>query len=664
MFKKKYTSKEAQTVGKSNVKALKADVLDIIGHDNGELFDLIVGKKDTVTKGKYQCGPGASAFAYFVNDVPFFISVDRLSDEEQTLISEDRGSRYPVIPTVFFFLRLHQLLADRKEQWRHLISEAGTTVTCFGPTSRFLLSGAHLMMPGILRAHANKPAAEGQVAFIFTNGVEIPYAIGFVTSNLISQKDSGVGVYVVQCFRDNLWQDHENRFLTNYSLSSQAALIPVAFGDSEVVGEAADVAKSDEPADISGETAEATENAPAEEEETVATSTLFEDEDSVLTFCLCETVRQMSRATLPMPLPQFTSVVVRSYPRDGAHAGSIQFKDTKYKRALPFFQKFPELLVIAETSPGVHSVMTVNKSAAVMREHKKKYSVFLETVQREACEHESRVLQAKLLESGTAVFRQNIVSAGVFYAASRDLDEDLVRILLLGEELNIPENVRFPTLEQVMSGTAPTYEPTPVDEGVFDELYTRKTLVDNLKKYILAHTLLVVSTAGKGEMPTVKINDVLSKMFTSKSYAPELALNQVEEGMLKLFRTKHEILLQTTVEGSTLASENLVPKRIIKAGMLPKVNVWAEKATGNKYVTIVRNLESFGFDLNLLSRQWKKQFSSSCSVVDPSTDMKNLKSGTKIPLEIHLQGNSAPKVEAALLNEANLPASALVSKKP
>lgn len=670
MFKKKYTIKEAQSVGKSNVKSLRADVLAEIGKDNGDLFDLIVGKKDTVTKSKCQCGSGASAFVYFVNEVPFFISVDRMSQEEQSVISEERVSGFSVVPTIFFFLRLHQLLDDKKEQWMHLIGEAGAAVTCFGPTSRFLLSGAHLMMPGILKVQSSTPLVEGQLALIYVSGLNVPYAVGFVTRNLVLRKGVGVGVYVAHCFQDNLWQEHENRFLTNYSLSSQAALIPAQFGESEIQEETLNAplpAEVEEPANENNDAeinSESDENKHPDGSSATKAAEFFSDEDAVLTFCLCEAIRQLSRTDLPLPLPQFTSAVVRSYPRDGAHVSPIQFKDTKYKRALPFFQKFPDLLTIAEVSPGVHSVMSVNKSALVMREHKAKFTEFIETVHRDACENEARALQSKLLESGTAIFRQSIVSAGVFYVASRSLDDDLVRVLLLGDELNIPDGVRFPTLEQVMNGTVPKYEPLPIDDSVFDELYTRKALVDHLKKYIQAHSLLIVSTGGKGEMPKVKLDITLSKIFTSKCGASELPLNQAEEGMLRLFKVKHQVVLQTLVEGSALASENLVPKTILKSGNLPKVNVWAEKVTGNKFVTIVRNLESFGFDLNLLARQWKKQFSSSCSVVDPSVEMRNLKSGTKIPLEIHLQGSLAPKVEAALLNEANFPPSALVSKKP
>ncbi|KAG5479075.1 hypothetical protein LSCM1_02922 [Leishmania martiniquensis] len=663
MFKKKCTSKEIQSVGKSDVKKLKTDVVDVIGQDKAYVLDLVLGKKDMVTKRKYFCGLGSSVSTYSVNEVPFFISIDRLSEEEQAIITPAKRFSGRVVPTVFFFLRLHQMLAEKGDEWTAVVNECGVAVICRGPTSRFLLSGAHLMMPGIFGTRKNTSVRVGDVALIYSFGVDVPYAVGIVTSCMTAKQDVGVGVFVVQCFRDNLWQEFENRFVINYGLSSQTPLIPSEFEAEEVCEKQLEVgaeAKTSQETDydvLDDDTAEL-KYAPC-----VGYTDAFSEEETMLNFCLCQAVVQVPHSLLPMTMQQFTNIVVHSYPRDGAHTSAIQFKDTKYKKAIAFFRGFPDLLKLNETSPGVYCVTEVNKSADVIREHNALYADFLNTKHREGCGEEARVLQAKLLADGTGVFSQSIVSASVFYAAPRDLEDDLIRVLLMGEEPRIPHDGRFPTIEQVATGTAPFFTKTPVNDSVFQELYTRKKLVDNLKKYIKLHNLLVVDELEKGKIPSVKMNDTLSMMFTSKTYAPEMPLCQVEQRMLSLFRLKHEIELQTVVEGSPLATDNLLPKRIIKNGPLPKVNLWSEKSTNNKFITIVRNLESFGFDLQLLADQWRKQFSTSAGVVDPSTKMKNLKSGTKIPLEIHLQGNLQLKVSAALLKEANLPPSQLVCKK-
>lgn len=663
MFKKRYTAKEGQSVGKSDVKKLRSAVLDVIGKENADRFYLMVGKKDTVTKRKYQCGPGSSAFVYSVNDVPFFVSVDVVSEEEQDTITHANRFSFPMVPTVFFFLRLHQLLADKPAEWASVVADAGAAVVCRGPTSRFLLSGAHLMMPGVLSVQKKSRLDVGDMALVYSVGVDVPYAVGIVTHSMAAKQEAGVGVFVLQCYRDNLWQEYENRFVTNYSLSSQTPLIPSAF-------EADEVCES-YPAPVAaaaGERSPINENEDGESgdenvEPAADYAAIFADEDAVLTFSLCEGAKQVSASQLPLPMPQFTSLVVHAYPRDGAHTSAIQFKDTKYKKALAFFQNFPELLTIEETSPGVHSVTKLSRSADIMKKHNSAYADFLATVHRDGCDKEARALQAKLLADGTGVFRQHIVSATVLYAAPRDLDDDLARVLLLGEELNIPRDALYPTIEQVTTGTVPVYEKSVIGDNVLQDLYTRKTLTDNLTHYMKAHSLLVVSETDKSELPRVKIDGILAMMFSSKAYAPELPLDQAKQAMLGLFRPKHEIVLQTTVEGSSLASDNLIPRRIIKNGALPKVHVWSEKATNNKFITVVKNLEAFGFDLQLLADQWKKQFSTSSSIVDPSADMKNLKQGTKIQLEIHLQGNLQVKVEATLLKDANLPPMQLVSKK-
>ncbi|GET88547.1 hypothetical protein, conserved [Leishmania tarentolae] len=663
MFKKKCTPKEAQSIGKTDVKKLRADVAIVIGKDNVDKFDLVIGKKDVVTKRKYACGSGSSAFAYFVNDVPFFISIDRLCKQEQDAITQADSFRFLVVPTVFFFLRLHQLLAEKADEWKSFVNEGVVSTVCRGPTSRFLLSGAHLMMPGILSTRKKTPIVVGDVALIYSLGVDIPYAVGIVTSNMSEQRDAGMGVFVVQCFHDALWQEFSNRFITNYSLTSQSPLIPSEFGEDEVCEKLSDVGSATQENENSGNEVSSKKVAEAKEAPDVDFADIFSDEDTMLKFCLCEAVKQVSNSLLPMPITQFTSIVVNEYPRDGAHTSAVQFKDTKYKKALAFFQGFPDLLTISETNPGTHFVTQINKSANVMRQHNTLSAVFLSTTHRKEREKEAQALQAKLLAEGTGVFRQNIVSADVLYAVPHGLDDDLIRILLIGDELKISRDALFPSIEQVATGTVPAIQTTFIDDSVLNELYPQKTLINNLKNYIRAHSLLIVEEGKKGKLPSVKIDDKLSMMLTSKAYAPEMPLDQVVQSMLSLFKLRHEIILQTTVEGSCLASSYLTPKRIIKNGPLPKVHSWSEKSTNNKLVTIVQGLELFGFDLQLLADQWKKQFSTSCSIVDPSTKMKNLKSGTKIPLEIHLQGNLQVKVSEALVNEANVPPSQLVCKK-
>ncbi|CAJ1013562.1 Pre-PUA-like domain/Translation initiation factor SUI1, putative [Leishmania lindenbergi] len=663
MFKKKCTTKEAQSISKSDVKKLRADVVDVIGKNSAEKFDLVVRKKDTVTKRKYQCGSGSSVFVYSVNEVPFFISIDRLGKEEHNVITEARPFSFLIVPTIFFFLRLHQLLAEKGDEWTSVVNEVGVAIICRGPTSRFILSGAHLMMPGILSARKKTPVSVGDVALIYSLGVDVPYAIGIVTSSMAARQDTGVGVFVVQCFRDSLWQEFENRFITNYSLSSELFLIPSEFEEDEVREKLSEMGVATTENENTNHHVFNNEVTEGNEAPGVDYTDIFSDVDRVLKFCLCEAVKQVSCSLLPMPMQQFTSIVVHSYPRDGAHTSAIQFKDTKYKKALTFFQGFPDLLTVVETSPCVYCVTQVTKSADLMRQHNALYADFLSTVHMEGCRKEAQELQAKLLADGAGVFRQCIVSASVFYAAPRSLDDDLIRILLLGEELNIPRDSLFPTIEHATTGIVPIFEKAPIDDSVLQEIYTQKTLVDNLKNYIKAHNLLVVSDSEKGKLPRVKIDDVLSMMFTFKAYTSEMPLDQVKEGMLRLFRLKHEIVLQTVVEGASLASDNLIPKRLIKNGPLPKVNLWSEKSTNSKLITIVQNLESFGFDIELLADQWKKQFSTSCGVVDPSTKLKNLKPGTKIPFEIHLQGDLKQKVAAALLKEANLPPSQLICKK-
>ncbi|CAD2218392.1 translation initiation factor 2D [Angomonas deanei] len=536
----------------------------------------------------------------------------------------------------------------------------GSCVFCRGPTSRFLISGANLMIPGVVGVEGESSVIEGGMALIFSLGTQCPYAIGVFSKNAEENSESGVGVIVTHCYKDELWQDTVSAFAASCgALSSSTQTVPSYFKEDSVEedlsGFTADQDETQAP-----EAAGDVEKHAEEENQSTEWNDLFKEEDNILNFCLCSTVRTISASQLPMPLTKFTSLVSLSYPR-GVSCQPVSFEKTKHKKALAFFESIPDFLKITEQQKGVHVLESVNKSSIFFRENKTIFEEYYTKVFLPALDEESLKLEAERLKDTKLVFHQKIVSYSIIFKPKKQLlSEELIRVLLLGKHSTAAEN-KFPSFEEV--ATAKT-EKVPEENDAaeireaLNEVYLKKDIHANLMSYIKSNSLL--KPGEDGGLPTILLHGALGDL-PSKGCS-EAPLNKVVDYTLHCFQQMYELVLQTSVVGAEATGGSIPPRTIIKTGVIPSVHVWAERSHSKKEVTIVKNLEALGFNIDLFAHTWKKKFSVSCSVTDPSKDMHNLKPGKKVPLEIHVQGNKVNLVLDAL-KEAGVPSDAIVQGK-
>lgn len=709
MFRKKHTVKEVQALGKSDAKKLKAGLLAVFGDEFEDVVDAVWDKKASVSRRRWQFNPGVSAVLYLVNELALVISVDGLPADAADLVPKN-AHRDVLVPTVHFFLRARQFLHENPDRFRTFVAKVPLNVYCRGPTSRFLLSGAHLMIPGIVAADKTEIPPTGSLALVFSVGTDAPYAVGLTTARLTNNDSAGVGVYIINCFTDSLWQEFEAVFVAScIDKSGQrvANPLPPEFQSNEVMEHLPEGSDAAEPVDqISNRDTTTScsapqETTPAMDEEPVAAEVaevcsdeapavaatvesenaimndytgLFSEEDEVLKFAFFEAVKAVPKSMIPLPLTQFTAAVVNAYPRVNADSRAIDFKSTKYKHALTFLKLFEGVIEITEVSPGVHSITKIDKSSPLVRNHTRTFKEFLDMVQKPAKEVEARAAEMRLMEDKKTVFNQQIVSVESSYRPRRNsgMPDDVARITLEGniEAVVAHETERkLPTLEDVEKDqkTMETAEDLPpVDDEVYSTLYPRKTIADNLRSYVKARGLLVLpgpNNAGKSTIPSVKLQGALSS-YQAENGEEEIPLNKLEEIILKRhFSLITEIVIQTSVSGSATMSEFIPPRHLVKNGLPPHINVWTEKRSGNKIITIVKNLKALGFDLDGLCRAWRQRFSTSCKVVDPAAEMTNLKSGTTIPMEIHVQGDITGKLATVLTKELGIPTNLIHNSK-
>ena len=406
---------------------------------------------------------------------------------------------------------------------------------------------------------------------------------------------------------------------------------------------------------------------------------LFSSVDEAATFAICEATRRLKKCDLPMPLSTFIGgYVAKFYPRGVSDSISqpIDFKKTSHKKASQFVQSLAQmssndavapgeccLLTLADRGQGNVELTSFNKSCSVFAQHKKKYRDYLVRVHEPLLECES--LDARDVglasESAGAIARssaaaQKILAVEDVFRPRGSLPPQLVDIL-------------FKASESRKKG-----EGDDDDEEDEDDLFRPlpwKVIRDNLKCYVVERRLLAAplptsppaegGVGGQG-LPFVMLDHVLMSLWplNAKEVPDRLTVKELERAFLdRGFCPMHYITTDKSGgSGGTMAGSRS-RRRVLHNGVPPAVFVRTEKRCGNKTITIVKNLEALDFDIAAVAQSWKHRFATSVEVLNPRSGMTNVKSGTKVPWEIHLHGSILKDVKAALASEMGVP-SALI----
>ncbi|AAZ12336.1 translation initiation factor SUI1, putative [Trypanosoma equiperdum] len=654
MFHKKYVVKGQVSVSKKESKCLWDNIYGIVGEDNLSCLDSFWRRNDSVVRTLWEFSGGGSAVLYSINKVPLVISVNRLSEDADSVCLENQ---FTIVPTLFM---LSLMRCYYKKEDTDFGSLFGARVFCHGPTSRFILSGAHLMLPGIIerRTQTDTPVRKGDLVFIYSLGNLFPYAVGLATDGLAGSNQRGKGVYVIHSYKDGLWNLCFDAF--HEYCSSSISVVPSTFRDSEVVeivssqmhpvcertrGETSLNGEADLTDDAAGASCE-------DERVMKAALSLLEDEDNVLDFALCEAIRELNVSALPLPVGEFVPLLLSNYPRFPNVQMRFDFKGTKYRKALSYLTVRDETLIISEEKKGEHFIVSVNKKSDLYRTHRRSYADFLKLFHIPLKEEERLVLEQQALRGGVKKGLQRRIKSVEALYSPRGRS-------LLNIQLFLCTGI---LLEQggVVSGTVngssdkfDNHKGSGDDDEYLDDLYSKKQLCDMLRSYISSKNILNISGDRSG-IPCVLLDEFLGPLV--RGSVKEIPITELEELILqKLFVPVHKITLETSAVITGGSSSAPTVTQLTKRGTLPKVLIYTEKRSGNKIVTAVKHLDDFGFDLFSLSNKWKHQFSTSCSIFDPSKGMQNLKPGTKIALEVHLGGNWLVKLKKLLEVELGFP---------
>lgn len=622
MLSKKYADKGTHMVGKRELKKFKGLVSRIFGQEKESCMDDLFAQTRSISEKSLISGCGDKFSLFLFDGIPLFVDVKTFKVDEDDFSIKDQGESL-FFPTLFFLLiyRKEFDILDHLEK-----NEIGSLMFCHGPISKFLISGANLMVPGIV----DTIRAQSRLCFIFSTGMRIPYAMGVLSNNFLSDHTSGVGAFILHCYKDPLWCAFEEP----YNLRCAALCcdpLPPEFSAKEVLEGIT--------------TAQSAENLDVTPTEGICFS--FSEEDKAM-FCFGETLKVVTPSMLPLKLSYFMSLFSPHFPRVDANAKPIEFKDTKYKKALTFLKSLG-CMTIEEKENGVHTITDIRYRGKLIREHEERYKVFLEKVQIPKTVNEAEELELTAMVSDTAVYSQKIHSVVYLYKPEKTMDRDLAYILLLGKERDNAS--LFPSLEEGPCKSVLNEFEAELDKA-FHSLYTKEELVANLNQYIRQKSLFDFSDSNPPDScPFVRLEGPLKVLSITDTAAK---ITDVRERCLSRFSLTLYINVQTSIEG--ICGTGAIPiKQVVRVGKTPEVFV-SEVRKRNHFVTRVTNLENLGFNLQFLCKRWRKHFSTWCAVAE------RIKGSNPLPreasqYEIHLGGKFVSEIKKILNSELGIPVS-------
>nr|CCD13744.1 unnamed protein product [Trypanosoma congolense IL3000] len=651
MFHKKHIVKEQIFVGKKDARKIWEALYGFIGEENLECLESFWRRSDPVSRVEMKFSAGGCAAVFLVNQIPLAMTVSRLPEEADDTLS---GRPQSVIPTLYTLLLMKLYYKGKNIDTGSFF---GAGVFCRGPTSKYIISGAHLMMPGIVerRVRGDASLSVGDLVFVYSLGNLCPYAVGFATDNLVNLEEFGRGVYVVHCYKDYLWNSYHTMFC---GLCPPTLTLPATFKDNEVCEVASsqanclcdDVGETHPDRRLSIVTDVASESYTENEEIMESAAEIFSVEDNVLDFALCEAIKELSQSRLPLALGEFIPLLLSNFPRFRNKRFDIDFKRTKYKKALSYLLQRGEVISVSEVTKGNFFVTEVNKASVLYCRHRQIYCDFLREFHVPLKGEEDLASDQRTIKNGSKKeIKRRIKSIETLYSPKGRRMLNLQRLLCTGCVPNQPDCVV--DVGETSDGHR-TYSEVGSDDDFLGKHYSRKHLNGALRKYITSQNILRLGE--KGEIPRVLLDPLLAPLLTDS--VAEIPITELEDLVItKLFTPVTEILLETThtVDGASLSGSSI--SRLIKKGTLPKLLLYSEKRAGRKVVTIVTHLDDYGFELVPLSNLWKQQLSTACTVVDPSKEMLKVKPGTKVSLELHLGGNWVPKLKAILERDLGFP---------
>ncbi|CCW72137.1 unnamed protein product [Phytomonas sp. Hart1] len=656
MFHSKYNIKESHPLGKRDAKKFKDDVAVLFGADFSGIYESLFTKNASILKQVWKIGD-ASAALYIVDQLPLFFTVQEFPVDINRAFSR-LPNKNILIPTVFLLLTIRLMLYETSQNMIDFFQNIGLLVSCYSATSRYILSGAHLMMPGIVSCSKSSSLKknEGSIALIYIVGNDIPFAVGLQTRQLVINSESGIGVYVMNCFNDSLWKYFYSCFhVKSLALSIGVSSVPEEFSERQILSAIND--REDEllPNDSEKQVYKTTEKCFSETTNDSDFSSileehheLFQDEESILKFSFCEAVKSIKTSMLPLPLCEFTSIFVKSYPLISPDSKEIDIRKTHAKKALSYFRNFPDVIELTEVSDGNYVVVKINRNQPLLRDHNSKYSTFLKEIHEPKKEQLARKDQMDKLSDFSTVVLPKIISVSELYFIGKGLDLDFLAPFFEDssalEVIETSEEFKITSIENV---NKPLF-----DSSIFNDGLTLSQIRNAVKGYVKFNKL-IGSSGQYSKIPLVKLNATLSWFACSDS--SEILITTLIERVLKRFILKHKIVWKPFVQNDSIVIDDIHSRCTLANGSPPIVKISTKMERGNKVITIVENLDHYCLDFQTVSTFFRKKLSTSCFEYSQNGKVDILKGGAKNKLQIALKGNVKDKLTKLILNEFGIP---------
>lgn len=189
-----------------------------------------------------------------------------------------------------------------------------------------------------------------------------------------------------------------------------------------------------------------------------------------------------------------------------------------------------------------------------------------------------------------------------------------------------------------------------------DSLYSLKEIKECINNYVKEKSYIYEKDKKYVNIPLYFFNCVGKDVMKYLKSKCEIRVNESESESEKVLISRDKfgvIILDKCVE-YVLIKEYGSDRYIIKKGEIKKIEISEEKRLGRKYITIIKNLEEYGINLNVFVNELSKRCASSVSISNNENISKN-----KL---VQVQGRFNSEISKMLLSEYRIPSKYIIVK--
>ncbi|XP_030852103.1 eukaryotic translation initiation factor 2D isoform X2 [Strongylocentrotus purpuratus] len=542
MFKKPFHVKSNAAMKGSDKRKMKTSVLQQFGEITSVQVDSIFPNKSQTTTMKIQTHTGEHMMVYCADGVPAFFENEKV-----------------LYPTVYTLWKCPSLLP---------------CLSTYAPVIEKMAGGADLMLPGVVFPETGLPPLEkSQLCSVNVVGNLAPVAIGTASvssEDMLGRAMKGKGVLTLHCIGDHLWESGGKL--------KPPQINPIS-RDSPPPGESAIAAQNSAGSNNNNENMERTEGLESQsaidgghvcegngeggglKEDLVGLSLdagavggepePVEDEgdgvspvdamDERLYQCLLHSLKKKVK---PSDLPLLTSSLYRNYMQTSCPEGkTLDLKKSSYKKLSKFLRAMQErrLLDVRELSRGVDSITAIYK------------------------DHDELRSFVPLVDSGDSDEQSDAASSNP--SSSSKAPEG-------------PPEIR--QFYSVMPNQAPVLQHSGYKRG---DWMTKEDVRNAITAYIKNESLI-----DQNDYSHVMLDPILHDAAIKKSEGSvsHLKWDQLFTRFLHKMNPGYQILFPSDLSAK-------VQPRIHK-GQVQPIILKLERKGGNKWITVIQNLEQFSLD--------------------------------------------------------------------